>query len=68
MKICSLLVLVSAALAMQGCAMAPAAETKPDFDTVKVELVNQYAQRNGIQVIWVNYPPARNVAVAAADK
>lgn len=44
-----------------GCAQLPAngVEAKPDYDYVKVGIVERYAQRNGMQVIWVNLPPAR---------
>jgi hypothetical protein len=62
MKIFSFCVPALFMLIASGCAQLPTngVEAKPDYDYVKVAVVERYAQRNGIQVIWVNMPQARD--------
>ncbi len=62
MKIFSLLLMLGLVLLTQACAAIPAADAtaRADYDVVKVALVERYAVRNNIQVIWINYPQARD--------
>jgi hypothetical protein len=61
MKISQVLSVVAMALATQACSQLPTNGTaaEPNYDVGKVAAVERYALRNNMQVIWVNYPPAR---------
>lgn len=53
-----------AALLFTGCAsLSPSADTRTDVDHEKVYLVEKWARRNGVSVIWIT-TPMRTVPVA----
>ena len=62
------LLLVSGTLMVGGCATAPtqlASSRQYDIDYQKVYLVNNWARRNNVEVVWVNYP--QRVVTAAQE-
>lgn len=53
------LLLVSGTLLIGGCATTPsqvASNAQYDIDYQKVYLVNNWARRNNVEVVWINYP------------
>lgn len=53
-----------AALLFTGCAsLSPSADTRTDVDHEKMYLVEKWARRNGVSVIWIT-TPMRSVPVA----
>ena len=55
-KATTLVVAVLLAL-LGGCAsMSKQAATYDEIDYQKINLVNHWAARNNVQVVWVNYP------------
>lgn len=61
MKISTVLPLVAMGLITQACSPLPinGVSAEPNYDVAKVAAVERHALRNNVQVIWINYPPAR---------
>lgn len=54
-----LFIVFVAALLIQGCAqLQPVVSAEPDYDVGKVAAIEQYAARNNMKVLWINYPQA----------
>ena len=53
-----LLPVAAAVLLLAGCATVKESSSgyRDDTDYEKVYLVDKWARRNGVEVIWVNYP------------
>jgi hypothetical protein len=53
-----LLPVAAAVLLLAGCATAGESSSgyRNDIDYEKIYLVGKWARRNGVEVIWVNYP------------
>jgi starvation-inducible outer membrane lipoprotein len=59
MKTVAPLLVVLGTLVLSACATMPpevASVSLSDVDVQKVNLVNDWARRNGVVVVWVNYP------------
>ena len=50
--------LLTMGMGLGGCATSPmqTVETANEVDYQKVNLVNDWARRNNVDVVWVNYP------------
>jgi hypothetical protein len=58
MKTLTPLALIVAMALIGGCATSPVqtVATAYEIDYQKVNLVNDWARRNNVEVVWVNYP------------
>ncbi len=61
-KVTTLFTVTTLGILLGGCASTPSQLAYYDnVDYQKVELVNRWASRNNVQVVWVNYPQKPSV-------